>query len=50
MDPKNYFEFMSKLVNLADEYGLSLICNNGNTCNIPEEFDLILEFVVKGFE
>ncbi len=49
MGPKEYFEFMSKLMELADQYGLELANQDGVSCKEPENFDLILEFVVKGY-
>lgn len=49
MDAKDYFEFMHKLTLLADQYGLELANQEGQSCRRPEEFDIILEFVVKGY-
>lgn len=50
MNPKEYFEFMSKLMALADQYGLDLANQDGSCCKDPREFDIILEFVVKGYD
>lgn len=49
MDAKDYFEFMHKLTLLADQYGLTLASQEGVTGRDPQYFDIILEFVVKGY-
>jgi hypothetical protein len=49
MDAKDYFEFMSKLTALADQYGLTLANQEGESCKDPRYFDIILEFVCKEY-
>ena len=49
MDPVAYFEFMSKITALADQYGLTLVNHEGDVSRSPETFDIILEFIHKEY-
>jgi hypothetical protein len=49
MDPKDYYEFMDKVVKLAHSYGLELDNTEGELSRSPETLDIILEFVHKDY-
>lgn len=49
MDPVDYFEFMSKITALANQYGLTLANQEGEVSRFPETFDIILEFIHKEY-